>query len=115
MFTLNFVLPALEPIYSTAELFTMCCPRKLLKLEMDPSNKAVIGKDGKSDTLGVFAESDLIRALQGHPACVQDLCHFVHDERSLFLRNKELLETILPRVRAKALSHGYQIVVEYIF
>lgn len=65
---------------------------------MDPNNEAPVGKDGRQDPLGVFARGELVSALRGHPACVQDLCRRVHDERSLFLRKRELLEIDIPEV-----------------
>lgn len=85
-------------VRSTAELFTKCCPRKLETLEMDPHREALMGKDGRQDTVGAFAKSELVNALRGHPACVQDLCRLVHEERSLFLLKERLLEVEIPKV-----------------
>lgn len=65
---------------------------------MDPNNEAVVDVDGRADMMSVFARSDIVRSLEGHPACVQDLCRCVHEERSLFLRRKELLEEDIPEV-----------------
>ena len=84
---------------STAELLTMCCSRRIQRVELDPNNIAVRGRDGKLDTLGAFAKGEIVCALRGHPACVQDLCRSLHDERSLFLRKREFLENDIPRVR----------------
>ncbi|CAN0268831.1 unnamed protein product, partial [Laminaria digitata] len=84
---------------STAELLTMCCPRRIHRIELDPNNIAVRGRDGKLDTLGAFAKGDIVLALRGHPACVQDLCRSLHEERSLFLKKREFLENDIPRVR----------------
>lgn len=77
----------------------MCCPRKIQRVELDPQSIAARGRDGKFDTLGAFAKGEIVRALRGHPACVRDLCRSLHEERSLFLRKKEFLETDIPRVR----------------
>lgn len=77
----------------------MCCSRRIQRVELDPNNIAVRGRDGKLDTLGAFAKGEIVCALRGHPACVQDLCRSLHDERSLFLRKREFLENDIPRVR----------------
>ncbi len=79
----------------------MCCSRNLTYVDMDPNNEAVVGSDGKPDTYGAFAKSDIVLALRGHPGCVQDLCRCprVHEERGLLLHRKELLEKDIPEVR----------------
>lgn len=69
---------------------------------MDPHREAVVGQDGKRDTMGAFAKSELVNALRGHPACVQDLCRLVHEERSLFLRKERLLNIDIPKVSEAA-------------
>ncbi|CAM9781667.1 unnamed protein product, partial [Scytosiphon promiscuus] len=88
---------------STAELFVMCCSRSLSVFEIDPNDEAITGPDGKRDRFGAFARSDIVRALRGHPACVQDLCRCrrVHEERGLFLYRKELLEDDIPKLQAQ--------------
>lgn len=78
----------------------MCCPRRLQIREMDPNNEAETMTDGKLDTLGVFAKGDIIRALRGHPSCVEDLCRLVHEENSLLVRKQSILDNDIPKVRA---------------
>lgn len=90
--------PSRFAAHSTAELFTKCCPRKLETLEMDPNREALVGTDGRQDTVGAFAKSELVNALRGHPGCVQDLCRLVHEERSLFLHKERLLKVDVPKV-----------------
>ena len=84
---------------STAQLFTMCCSRRLQIREMDPNNEAEVNPDGKLDTLGAFAKGEIVQALRGHPACVEDLCRRVHDDNSLLVRKQTLLDRDIPEVR----------------
>lgn len=78
---------------STAELFGMCCSRRLNVVELNPNNE--------DDSYGAFAKSDIVLALRGHPGYVQDLCRcpLVHEERGLLLHRTELLEKVIPEVR----------------
>lgn len=73
---------------------------------MDPNNEAETMKDGKLDTLGVFAKGDIIRALRGHPSCVEDLCRLVHEENSLLVRKQFILDNDIPKVRAADCFHS---------
>lgn len=86
---------------STAELFWQCCPRKLEPIEMDPRREAPLTSTGEPDsnkTMDAFSRNDIIRALKGHPSCVEDLCAEVSEERSLILRREDFLKRIIPEV-----------------
>eukprot|EP00752_Nemacystus_decipiens_P010689 g9520.t1 len=82
---------------STAELFGMCCSRKLNVVELNPKNE--------DDSYGAFSKSDIVLALRGHPGCVQDLCRcpLVHEERGLLLHRQTLLERVIPELQAQYL------------
>ncbi|CAM9559732.1 unnamed protein product, partial [Discosporangium mesarthrocarpum] len=50
-----------------------------------------------------FSKGGIIRALGGHPGCVEDLCRRMMD-KNLFFDEQEILTEIIPQVQA---SYAY--------